>query len=311
MQSLVMNINSTCICGKGLPWIKEEVIMIEPCQHLIHANCITRTRCPICLDKIRSVKRLVDEDKSEYWKYADILAMSCFESKPSYCNTLYAAINTGKLLKILYKIPKSVGIADGFDICREIFDMGYVSIDIKGLSRLPTGPTVYISNHSSYMDFLIMFYVFKCGFLASGFVKKNWIGSKLLDIVPCLVIERGVNRSSVEKIREYLSNGNSLCIFPEGMLTHPKTLIRFRSGAFMSGYQVCPVVIKYKPFIHYNDSLKFVKGVMSGNRIKVEVEILPTSQPPFNEKKIDDIRISMANAGRFILSRVTNRGIKD
>jgi 1-acyl-sn-glycerol-3-phosphate acyltransferase len=265
----------------------------------------------MCWGSISGVKRLKDGDMDEYWKYADILAMNCFESSNKYCNSIFATINAGKLMKLILKIPNSVGVNDGLAICRGILDMGRVSVNIKGSSNIPKGATVFISNHSNYLDFVIMFYVFKCGFLASSFVKKNWVGSKLLDIIPCLVIDRGAKGSSVEKIKDYLTSGKSLCIFPEGMLSNPNTLIRFRSGAFRTDHKDCPVIIKYKPFIHYNSTRKFMKGIMSRNKIDVDVSILPPQYPPFNDEKIEDIRTSMAKEGKFILSRVSNRGIKD
>jgi len=44
---MIKNINSRCHCGNGLPWIKEEVIMLEPCEHLIHKKCFTTFRSQI------------------------------------------------------------------------------------------------------------------------------------------------------------------------------------------------------------------------------------------------------------------------
>ena len=74
-----------------------------------------------------------------------------------------------------------------------------------------------------------------------------------MDIVPLLIIKRGKNANTVKKMKNYVRKHGSICLFPEGIITHPDTIIQFRTGAFNIGEPILPVVIKYNPAIFDDD----------------------------------------------------------
>ena len=57
-------INARCVCKKGLTWIKNEIIMLNPCEHLIHKTCFTnlvnQLMCPYCFSYVESITQLND-----------------------------------------------------------------------------------------------------------------------------------------------------------------------------------------------------------------------------------------------------------
>jgi 1-acyl-sn-glycerol-3-phosphate acyltransferase len=129
--------------------------------------------------------------------------------------------------------------------------------------------------------------------------------------MPLLFIKRGKSNNVVKKIKEYVQKNGSLCLFPEGMLSHPNTLIKFRTGAFYTDLPIYPVVIKYKNKIFELNDFNYILKLLSYQSIDIDVIILKPFYPPFNNNKIELVRKEMAKAGNLLLSRVSNRDIKD
>ena len=77
-------LNSKCICGVGLPWIKDNVVMAYPCEHMYHEKCFDKimnhtSTCSIC--KIKIEKKLTMFDESvHYQRFADMFSMSYYDN---------------------------------------------------------------------------------------------------------------------------------------------------------------------------------------------------------------------------------------
>ncbi len=114
-------------------------------------------------------------------------------------------------------------------------------------------PTVYVANHSSYIDALIMAAVLPAGSAAVGkkelvsFKPFKWLWNKLGHMtVERQDITQGL--SDLVLMEEALRTGTSLLIFPEGTFTHVPGLRQFKTGAFKlavdTGVPICPVAIE-------------------------------------------------------------------
>lgn len=309
-------INSRCICKLGLPWIKNnEVIMLDPCEHLIHLKCFNKlhtTDCPYCHSHITRIIKANDfkYDKSLYQKCTDIISMSNFD-KMTKINFDQVLLNVPNLVGTLTQFPFTKGVNESLKLCENVFAMNNIEIIVKGLNNIKKGPKVFISNHTSHLDFIIIFYILKTGFLTSSVIRENSISKQILKMIPLLVIERGKDTNTVQKMRQYVENKGSLCLFPEGMLTHPDTIIRFRTGAFHIGYPVYPIVLKYKNVVADMSAKEFILKIVSCQKEIIEMHILEPFYPPFDENKIELVRMAMANRGDMLLSRVSNRDIVD
>ena len=170
---------------------------------------------------------------------------------------------------------------------------------------------VLISNHSNYIDSFILFYLFKCGFVSSDFLNSTDIGRLIAAKCNVLIFKRGKDTNMVQKIKEYLETQKSIVIYPEGGMGNPNTLFRFRTGAFYTGSPVCPIIIRYKPFIWDDDFKTFVFKLTTQTEIIVDVTINDLVYPPFDDRKINMVREYMAKVGNLKLSRVSNKGIKE
>lgn len=304
-------INSKCACGHNLLNCKKEVIMLNPCEHLIHVTCRKElTECPVCDKRIKSISKLNDRKISKQ-KYADILSMTNYDDLSCFNFSLFY-INLPDVCDILFNIAFSNNREDGKQLCKKILKLNNVKINVYGYEKIKDENKVFISNHTSQLDTLILFYLLNTGFLASTVLKQNVFGNKILKILPCLLVERGnKNNSTVDQMKKYIAQNGSICLFPEGMLTNPNTIIRFRTGAFHTDNPVYPIVIKYHNIISDSSDGKFIMKLTSSKNIKVSVHILDPYYPPFNENKIEEIRYEMCKTCDMLPSRVTNRDIDD
>ena len=115
----------------------------------------------------------------------------------------------------------------------------------------------------------------------------------------------------VEKIKKYLEEKHIITIYPEGAMGNHNTLLRFRTGAFYVGSPVCPIIIKYKPFVWDDDLKTLLFKLTTQSEIIVDVIVSDLVYPPFNDEKINNIRNFMAEVGNLQLSRVSNKAIQD
>lgn len=310
-------INARCVvCSNGLPWIRKEVVMLFPCEHLIHLKCLAKSdcrNCGICNQKIQRVIRSDDFkfDASLYQQCVDIISVSNFD-KLSTIDSKEVILNLPSLIGTLAQLPFTKGINQARKLVEDIFSMNNIKIKVRGLNKLKPGPKVFISNHTSHLDFLTLFYVLKTGFLTSAAINESALSKQFLNIVPLLVVERGKGSgNTVDKMKKYVEEKGSICLFPEGMLTHPDTIIRFRTGAFHIGHPIYPIVLKYKNVVADMSTSNFVLKMTSTQSETIEMFILNPFYPPFDDKKIEMVRMAMANKGSMLLSRVSNRDVKD
>lgn len=310
-------INSRCVCGIGLGWNRDQIIMLDPCEHMIHKKCcVNFIECPICKTRIikkyteKKLKILAQNDTNYNQKYIDMI---CVKNTDDKCkkNMSRFIMNVPTIMDLIGRIPFSKGFDNGHKLCKNTLMLSNVKLTVIGKKNITKDNKIIIANHSSIMDFMIMFYVFKCGFLASNSVKESWLGKMISSIIPILFIDRGKDTNTVDKMKQYISEQGSLCLFPEGIIVHPQTLARFRTGAFHAGQPILPVVIKYKPHITDGSIGEFLQKMASQDQIHVTVHVLPLEIPPFDNQNIVDIRQKMANIGNMSLSRVSNRDAID
>lgn len=306
-------INSKCACGSVLIYTRSNLIMVDPCEHILHTKCLSsHTECPLCGVAITgtytSAQLRGADAPNLYQKYVDMTAMTNFD-------TIYRPrrkfFNMIDIMGIVSKIPFISGFSAGQKVCRDLFCLMDSKIVAHGLHHIRPGPKVFVANHTSYLDFAVIFYLLKCGFLASSVIRDIWLGKQIMNIVPLLITDRGKSENTVEKMREYVEQNGSICLFPEGMITHPDTIIRFRTGAFHVGYPILPVVIRYEPVIYDTNIKRFIEKLISEPKITIHVDVLPQELPPFSESRIEEIRTKMAHAGNMALSRVSNKDIND
>jgi len=314
-----------CHCKKRM-W-REDLSMLLPCEHFIHTTCrkdLTDKECKICgtaVVEIVNESRIINIEESgratakAHQQYVDLSSIKGINKLGDLSLTkMFTSIPTFaySLMSVIY----SDGGRNMLKTIDDIFSDFRTKIIVNGDNLISTKNKVVIANHCNYIDPFVLHKVFgdNVRFIASSTVKKMPFGYKLEHDMPILFIDRGGSSNTVQQMTKFMEGdkNRSIAIFPEGMISHPKTLVKFRTGAFNTGFPVQPVVIRYKPYVYCDNVLKLFSYLYSQRKtLEITVDILPLVYPPFTPDKIERIRHSMAKVGNFAISRVINKGIID
>ncbi len=145
-----------------------------------------------------------------------------------------------------------------------------VSFDVRGRENIPDGACVYIANHQGYADIIAILKGVEgkqTGFISKSELSKVPVLNKWVPAIRGIFISRGEARQSLKVIQEgaeYLKQGFSMVIFPEGTRSRGPKMGEFKSGSFKLATKalvpIVPVVINGTHKM-YEDNDKIVKGL--------------------------------------------------
>ena len=135
-------------------------------------------------------------------------------------------------LVIVFLIKKNTYIIPYFfhNLCRRIF-----GIKIKICGKVSGNfPVLFISNHASYLDILILGSLFKTSFVAKKEVAKWPLFGILAKLQNTIFVDRKISslKSQENQIIEHLNKKNNLVIFPEGTSSDGNKVLPFKSSLF-------------------------------------------------------------------------------
>ena len=305
-------INSTCICKHRLNSIDCEIIMMEPCEHLIHIDCLkSRAKCPFCKLTIIGFTTLrINNNKILTQKEIDILSTSSVNNLINK-NNFNIFTNVPYFLYIASKIQFAKSSSDIKNICESIFSMANIALKVNNKSKTYNNDKkVFISNHVGYLDAIILYYLLECGFLGASSVKNDIVFGSLTNIVPTVFVSRGTKQNTVNAMKEFVKKHGSICLFPEGMFSYPGTLSRFRTGAFQINEPIYPIILKYSNGLLDSNIKNLALKLGSNNNESIEVTFLDPIYPPFNSNTPEIVRDIMAK-NNLLLSRVLGNDYYD
>ena len=131
-----------------------------------------------------------------------------------------------------------------------------VNVSVIEKDQFPKGQNaMYVSNHLSYVDILIIAAQQPTLFITSIEVKHTFFIGLMSILGGSLFIERrsvsGV-RKDINKIAGLLADGFNICFFPEATSTNGSEILPFKSSLFeaarKAGITIIPLCIRY-PFI--------------------------------------------------------------
>ncbi|CAO2817817.1 unnamed protein product [Amaranthus hypochondriacus] len=196
--------------------------------------------------------------------------------------------------------------------------------DIKDQSEKPERPGVIISNHISYLDILYHMSSSFPSFVAKRSVGKLPLVGLISKCLGCVFVQRedkssdfkGVSGIVTDRIKEALDNSDAplMLIFPEGTTTNGDFLLPFKTGAFIAGAPVLPVILRY-PYKRFSPAWDSISGVRHVILLLcqfvnyMEVMRLPIYYPSKEEKDdpklyANNVRKLMANEGNLIQSDI-------
>jgi hypothetical protein len=332
-----------CHCKKYF-YNDEKISLIYPCNHFVHKKCVNDLiiskidtnkkiesiilKCPFCgLSPVTVISDMTINKKKKLFQYkTDLESLRINEG--GFINYLELPLSIVKLGSIMNKLFISQTENDLLDTAEIFFKMCNIKINI--IDNTINNPIKYvnntitwlnkedalqnkvlISNHSHYLDSFVLYYLFKSGFVSSEFINKTDIGRIIASKCNLLIFNRNTATNMVEKIKQYLQDKHIITMFPEGAMGNPNTLLRFRTGAFYIGSPICPIIIRYNPFVWHDDLKTLLFKLTTQHEISIDVIISDLVYPPFDNKKIENVRNFMSNVGNLKLSRVSNKAIQD
>lgn len=101
-------------------------------------------------------------------------------------------------------------------------------------NRTKTIPTLYVANHISYIDILIMGATIKGSFISKGAVAKWPVIGWLTNLQKTIYVDRSIAelKSKSSELIERLHDKNNLMLFPEGTSSDGNRVLKFKSALF-------------------------------------------------------------------------------
>jgi len=130
--------------------------------------------------------------------------------------------------------------------------VGGARVRVEGLENIPPGVCIFAANHVSNMDPLAFLPTIprRVSILAKKEVFRIPILSTAIRLAKFIPVERGDRESAAESVDlavQYLKEGLSFAIYPEGTRSRDGRLLPFKKGAFVmaieAGVPVVPVSI--------------------------------------------------------------------
>lgn len=117
---------------------------------------------------------------------------------------------------------------------------------------IPEGQNIYVSNHRTWTDVIVIMSEFSCFMIAKVEAKKNFIFGEYVDRTGALFVERENNNDRLKVLRQMesvLKEGHSILIFPEGTTHFDSKTRPFNEGIFLLAAKhqipIVPVTIDY------------------------------------------------------------------
>ena len=343
-----ITVNFSCFCSKGFN-ANEKILYVLPCCHIVHETCfnkyILKTQyetfdkaknidspilldCPFCKNKIKTVLSEYKINKKKKYNQYRIDIKSIRIDNSAFINYMILPLSIVKFTSFINKLMLVNTEKELLNTIEFILNSFNVKINI--LDNTQKNPIIIknnkitwknkvdnekkliiISNHAHYFDSIIIYYLFRCGFVSSDIINHTDIGRIIATKLKLLIFKRGIDTNMVQKIKDYLNEQKRIVIYPEGVITNNETILRFRTGAFYVEETICPIVIKYDKIIYDDDFKQMLFKSITQNEIVVNVYINDFYHPPFNDEKIEIIREHMASIGNFEKSRVSNKSLKE
>jgi len=163
---------------------------------------------------------------------------------------------------------------------RQSLEVTKSTVETQGLENIPDEPVVFVGNHTSYADIVVLLGYLKEGEAVplvgkAGLKKVPYIG-RWMSVIHCVFLNRHNTRQAVQNIKEataIVKGGQSLIVFPEGTRTKTGQLNPFLSGAFKIAQKS---KVKVVPFCIKNADKISKPGSFSINSAHVILKVLPT-----------------------------------
>ncbi|CAH9098085.1 unnamed protein product [Cuscuta epithymum] len=176
-----------------------------------------------------------------------------------------------------------------------LFSFGYQWIKRKGKPAAREIAPIVVSNHVSYIDPIFYFYEL-CPTIVSSESHDSmpFVGTiiRAMQVIYVDKFSQSSRKNAVNEIKRKASHNQfpQVLLFPEGTTTNGRAIISFQLGAFIPGFPIQPVIVRY-PYVHFDQSWgnislsKLMFRMFTQFHNFIEVEYLPIVFPLENRKE--------------------------
>ncbi|WCJ23120.1 Lysophospholipid acyltransferase LPEAT2 [Euphorbia peplus] len=176
-----------------------------------------------------------------------------------------------------------------------LFSFGYQWIRRKGKPAPREIAPIVVSNHVSYIEPIFYFYeLFPTMVAAESHDSIPFVGT-IIRAMQVIYVDRFSQSSRKEAVNEIKRKAACdrfprVLLFPEGTTTNGNVIISFQLGAFIPGFAIQPVVVRY-PHVHFDQSWgcvslgKLMFRMFTQFHNFMEIEYLPIVSPLDNCKE--------------------------
>ncbi|KAM1634423.1 hypothetical protein TB1_026963 [Malus domestica] len=176
-----------------------------------------------------------------------------------------------------------------------LFAFGYHWIRRKGKPAPRDIAPIVVSNHISFIEPIFYFYeLFPTIVASESHDSLPFVGTiiRAMQVIYVNRFSASSRKQAVSEIKRKASCGRfpQVLLFPEGTTTNGRYLISFELGAFIPGFAIQPVVVRY-PHVHFDQSWGHISLARLMFRMFtqfhnfMEVEYLPVVSPLENKKE--------------------------
>ncbi|XP_048235377.1 lysophospholipid acyltransferase LPEAT2 isoform X3 [Ricinus communis] len=176
-----------------------------------------------------------------------------------------------------------------------LFSFGYHWIKRKGNPAPREIAPIVVSNHVSYIEPIFYFYeLFPTIVAAESHDSIPFVGTiiRAMQVIYVNRFSQSSRKLAVNEIKRKASCDRfpRVLLFPEGTTTNGNVVISFQLGAFIPGYAIQPVIVRY-PHVHFDQSWGYISLAKLMFRMFtqfhnfMEVEYLPIVSPLDNCKE--------------------------
>ncbi|MGH1486409.1 MAG: acyl-[ACP]--phospholipid O-acyltransferase [Cellvibrionaceae bacterium] len=174
------------------------------------------------------------------------VAFSLLAISPKTLLLLIAVVAVVGSIYTIIKLPQSlVRLLFAYIVSRRY------RINVEGMKNIPEKKGVLLlGNHISWIDWAIV--QIACPrpvrFVMLKSIYERWYLKWFFQLFGCIPIQAGAgSQQSLEKVAELLSNGEVVCLFPEGMISRNGHLAEFRRG-YERAAEMCSDDVVIQPF---------------------------------------------------------------
>lgn len=176
-----------------------------------------------------------------------------------------------------------------------VFKLFRIKVTVEGAENIPNEKGfVMVANHQSFMDTNVIWHsVATSAFMAKASLWKAPIFGWVISNVGCIPVHKNPrqNAGMGNVVKERLSKGYNLTIFPEGHRTEDGRMLKFQNGIFRMAkeqhFDILPITL-----INTGEHLPKVKWAVYGGEVKMVIHPLVKAES-YADKPMAELRDEM------------------